>query len=82
MVEKAPHRYTKNWLTRGPEGGSPAVGRAFGPILLWALRALNLLSPPAREPTEARRKFPSQPLPPCPFPLSSFLEKKKKILYL
>ena len=39
-------------LPGDPGAGALAVGWAFGPTLLWALRALFLLSPPAREPTE------------------------------
>ena len=52
-----------------PGAGALAVGRALGPSLLWALLALFLLSPPAREPQEARGKSP----PPCLTPLPYFL---------
>ena len=34
------------------------------PTILWAVRALFLLSPPAREPTEARECTPSRSFPP------------------
>jgi hypothetical protein len=43
-----------------PGAGAPAVGRAFGTTFLWALRTLFLLSPTAREPTEARGSTASQ----------------------
>ena len=65
-------------LTRGPGAGAPAVGQAFGPSLLWALRALFLLSPPAREPTEARLKFPF-PLPPTSHNTPVIMRGRNKI---
>ena len=53
---------------------APAVGRAFGPSLLWALRALFLLSPPAREPTA--------PLPLPPRPTTSLPHPSPFLLFL